>query len=85
MALVTGRFDPTGELYATLTADSRLRIWETATGNLRLEHTPTSHLADAYTCLAWSHAKVRETTFAAHSTAGHDADQMGISPTLAWG
>lgn len=59
MALVCGRFDPTGELYATLTTDSRLKIWETATGNLRQEHTPTTHLADAYTCVAWGHAKVR--------------------------
>lgn len=58
MALIVGKFDATGELYATLTADSRLRIWEAGTGNLRLEHTPTEHLADAYTCMAWGHPKV---------------------------
>lgn len=58
MSLVSGRFDASGELYATLTADSRLKIWEVATGNVRVEFTPTTHLADAFTCLAWGHATV---------------------------
>eukprot|EP00123_Amoebidium_parasiticum_P011451 comp20721_c0_seq1/m.27070 comp20721_c0_seq1/g.27070 ORF comp20721_c0_seq1/g.27070 comp20721_c0_seq1/m.27070 type:complete len:606 (-) comp20721_c0_seq1:170-1987(-) len=57
MGEVRGQFDPSGELYATLSADGRLRVWETATGNMRQEHTPATHLSDTFTCLAWGSAQ----------------------------
>eukprot|EP00124_Ichthyophonus_hoferi_P001977 Ihof_evm9s120 gene=Ihof_evmTU9s120 len=54
---VRGSFDPSGDLYATISGDGRLKVWETATGNLRQQYTSPTHLADTFTCLAWGSAQ----------------------------
>ncbi|CAM9955197.1 unnamed protein product, partial [Ectocarpus fasciculatus] len=47
-------FDPVaGELYASVSSDNRLRIWNTASGALRQQYVEPRHLAKQYTCIAW--------------------------------
>ncbi|KNC86897.1 hypothetical protein SARC_00992 [Sphaeroforma arctica JP610] len=46
--------DPTGALYACLSTDGRLRIYDTATSKLVVQHVSDANLSDAYTCLAWN-------------------------------
>lgn len=49
-------FASDGDHLATTTVDGRLRIWETATGILKQEYTPSSHLSATCSCLAWGFA-----------------------------
>ncbi|CAM9922811.1 unnamed protein product, partial [Hapterophycus canaliculatus] len=47
-------FDPaSGELYASVSSDNRLRIYNTASGALRQQYVEPRHLAKQYTCIAW--------------------------------
>ena len=46
-------FSTDGEFLAYCGADGRLKILETATGILKQEYTPSSHLTAMCTCLAW--------------------------------
>jgi len=46
-------FTPDGQYFALLSVDGRLRIWETVTGKLLQEFTPSSHLETTCTCLCW--------------------------------
>ena len=46
-------FSPTGEYFAYSSPDGTLKLWETATGTLKQEYTPSSHLSATCTCLAW--------------------------------
>eukprot|EP01134_Creolimax_fragrantissima_P001009 CFRG1009T1 len=51
---VYSSIDPTGTLFACLSADGRLRVFETATSKKIIEHVSDASLANAYTCLAWN-------------------------------
>lgn len=42
-----------GEILAYSTPDGRLKLWETSTGKLKQEYTPSSHLSATCTCLSW--------------------------------
>ncbi|XP_064484330.1 WD repeat-containing protein 43-like [Ornithodoros turicata] len=42
-----------GDLLAYSTPDGRLKLWETASGKLKQEYTPSSHLSATCTCLSW--------------------------------
>ena len=44
---------PTGEYFAYSSPDGTLKLWETATGTIKQEYTPSSHLSATCTCLAW--------------------------------
>uniref|UniRef100_T1IMG5 Small-subunit processome Utp12 domain-containing protein n=1 Tax=Strigamia maritima TaxID=126957 RepID=T1IMG5_STRMM len=60
-AMQSTSFSPGGEYFAHCTADGRLKIWETATGTLQQEYTPSAHLAASCTCLSWSPAHHKPT------------------------
>ncbi|XP_013780540.1 WD repeat-containing protein 43-like [Limulus polyphemus] len=44
---------PNGEYFAYRTPDGSLKIWETTTGTLKQEYTPSSHLSTTCTCMTW--------------------------------
>eukprot|EP00904_Undaria_pinnatifida_P002401 jgi/Undpi1/12161/HiC_scaffold_5.g01837.m1 len=47
-------FDPvSAELYASVSSDNRLRIWNTGSGELRQQYVEPRHLSKQYTCIAW--------------------------------
>ncbi|KAI0215238.1 WD repeat-containing protein 43 [Lamellibrachia satsuma] len=46
-------FSQTGEYFAYSSPDGTLKLWETVTGTLKQEYTPSSHLSATCTCLAW--------------------------------
>lgn len=46
-------FDDTLERFAVLTPDNRLRVFDAASGHLKLECYEPGHLAAAYSCFAW--------------------------------
>lgn len=50
------RFDAACEYFAAVSADGRLRVWDTATSELRQECAPGDFAADGAraTCIAWS-------------------------------
>merc|ERR1712048_50195 len=47
-------FTNDGHYLALLSVDGRLRIWETTSGKLRQEFTPSSHLETTCTCVCWT-------------------------------
>ena len=51
--MATAAFDGTGEAYAHITNDSRVKIWDVAAGACSHEYTPTGKHAAQLTCLAW--------------------------------
>ena len=54
MAAVTPvQFSQNGEYFAYASPDGTLKIWETSTGLLKHEYTPSSHLSATCTCIAW--------------------------------
>ena len=54
MAIVTPlSFSPNGEYFAYSSPDGTLKIWETVTGILKQEYTPSAHLSATCTCLSW--------------------------------
>ena len=59
-ARVIGGFDGSGEQLALLSADGRLKLWETATGKLSQSFTEPDHLVQRYTSLAWAPAVGRQ-------------------------
>lgn len=46
-------FSLDGRYLAFCGADGRLKVWETTTGLLKQEYTPSSHLTASCTCLSW--------------------------------
>lgn len=56
---VSSSFTQKGDYFALLSIDGRLRIWDTVSGNLLQEFTPTSHLETTYTCLCWIRNQTR--------------------------
>ena len=53
-ARVVAAFDGSGETLALLSADGRLKLWDTATGTLAQSFTEPDHLVQRYTSLAWA-------------------------------
>jgi len=51
----TGRsaFSQNGEYYAFCGNDSKLKIWETASGRLKHEYTPNRHLSSPCSVIGW--------------------------------
>lgn len=49
-----------GQYFALLSVDGRLRIWETVSGKLLQEFTPSSHLETTCTCLCWTRKESRK-------------------------
>ena len=54
-------FEPTapGErpsLFATVSEDGRLKLWDTAAGALHVQLTRPAHLSSVWTCIAWHRA-----------------------------
>lgn len=47
-------FSNHGEYLALSSYDGRLKLWETSSGCLKQEYTPSSHLSSTCTCLTWS-------------------------------
>ncbi|XP_006816305.1 WD repeat-containing protein 43-like [Saccoglossus kowalevskii] len=45
---------PNSELLAVSSPDGRLKLWDTTTGTLNQQYTPSSHLSATCTCVAWS-------------------------------
>lgn len=46
-------FSGDGRLFAAVSSDNRLKVWDAHTGALRHQFTQSSHLSAAYTCMAW--------------------------------
>ncbi|CAN0106013.1 unnamed protein product [Ascophyllum nodosum] len=47
-------FDPAwAQVYASVSSDNRLRLWNTASGELRQTYVEPQHLSKRYTCMAW--------------------------------
>ncbi|XP_041469636.1 WD repeat-containing protein 43-like [Lytechinus variegatus] len=46
-------FSVTDSYFATSSADGRLSIWDSKTGEVNQHYTPSSHLSSSCTCLAW--------------------------------
>ena len=46
-------FSPNGEYLAYSSPDGVLKLWETTTGKLAQEYTPSSHLSATCSCLQW--------------------------------
>lgn len=48
-------FDQNGDMFALVTTDNRLKIWETKVngGTLKSEYVSPQHLVESITCLAW--------------------------------
>ncbi|XP_070571108.1 WD repeat-containing protein 43-like isoform X2 [Ptychodera flava] len=44
---------PDGEYLAFASPDGRLKVWETETGVVKQQYTPSSHLSATCSCLAW--------------------------------
>nr|XP_037274336.1 WD repeat-containing protein 43-like [Rhipicephalus microplus] len=53
-----------GEYLAHSSSDGRLKLWDTSTGRLKQEYTPSAHLSAKCTCLSWG--PTRQQAFAAH-------------------
>lgn len=54
-------FSPNGEYFAYSSPDGTLKLWDSATGTLKQEYTPSSHLSSTCTCLSFApirHASV---------------------------
>ena len=47
-------FSPHGEYLALSSPDGTLKIWDTESGTIRQEYTPSSHLSSTCSCLAWN-------------------------------
>ncbi|KAK6177405.1 hypothetical protein SNE40_015512 [Patella caerulea] len=47
-------FSPNNEFLAYASPDGVLKVWETASGILKQEYTPSSHLSATCTCMSWS-------------------------------
>ncbi|KAK3599161.1 hypothetical protein CHS0354_040999 [Potamilus streckersoni] len=55
-------FSNSGEYFLYSSADGVLKLWETATGLLKQEYTPSSHLSATCSCLSWSNYRGSSTT-----------------------
>ncbi|KAH6926359.1 hypothetical protein HPB50_017539 [Hyalomma asiaticum] len=53
-----------GEYLAHSSSDGRLKLWDTSTGRLKQEYTPSAHLSAKCTCLSWG--PTRQQAFATH-------------------
>ncbi|KAH8027074.1 hypothetical protein HPB51_002019 [Rhipicephalus microplus] len=62
-----------GEYLAHSSSDGRLKLWDTSTGRLKQEYTPSAHLSAKCTCLSWG--PTRQQAF----TGGHTATVNGVS------
>ncbi|WAR18507.1 WDR43-like protein [Mya arenaria] len=54
MESTTVEISPDGELAIHSSHDGTVKVWETATGSLRSEYKPSSHLSASCTCLSWN-------------------------------
>ena len=57
------KFSLNGNYYAYTSADGSLKIWETNSGILKHEYTPSSHLSATCTCISWSPTALLEASF----------------------
>ncbi|CAM9114730.1 unnamed protein product [Discosporangium mesarthrocarpum] len=57
-------FEPiSASAYASVSSDNRIKVWDTASGNLRQQYVEPRHLSKKYTCIAWHRsAKARRDT-----------------------
>lgn len=46
-------FSPDIKYYASITAEGKLKIWDTENNALKQEFTPNLHLSSPCTCLQW--------------------------------
>jgi len=54
-------FDPLANLFASITSDNRIKIWNAISGNLEKELTDPKHLSVKYCCISWPAEKVNTT------------------------
>ena len=47
------KFDASAQLFAHVTADHRLVVWDTVTGTLKSEYASPQHLKQAISAVAW--------------------------------
>ncbi|XP_046675247.1 WD repeat-containing protein 43 isoform X1 [Homalodisca vitripennis] len=81
MVLEYSSFSTCGHFYAHCGSDSKLKIWETGTGNLKQEYTPNLHLTSPYTCLTW----ISSLNVATHPKKKRKSDGEGGLPLLVLG
>ncbi|KAH7972224.1 hypothetical protein HPB52_009759 [Rhipicephalus sanguineus] len=78
-----------GEYLAHSSSDGRLKLWDTSTGRLKQEYTPSAHLSAKCTCLSWG--PTRQQAFAAHKkrkrqkTSDDAGDALSEASLLAMG
>ncbi|CAH1793044.1 unnamed protein product [Owenia fusiformis] len=60
MATVVPSFSPNGEYFAYASPDGTLKLWDTETGTLKQEFTPSSHLSATCSCLKWGSIRSRK-------------------------
>jgi len=53
-------FSWNGQLFANLSSDGRLKLWECESGTAKQEYILPSHLAAVCTCLVWAPSKPTE-------------------------
>lgn len=56
-SMESAAFSSDGEYFAFSNSDGRLKLWETSSGILKQEYTPSSHLSSTCSCLSWSTEK----------------------------
>ncbi|XP_075555907.1 WD repeat-containing protein 43 [Dermacentor variabilis] len=77
-----------GEYLAHSSSDGRLKLWDTSTGRLKQEYTPSAHLSAKCTCLSWGPTRQG---FATHKkrkrqkTSDDAADALSEASLLAMG
>lgn len=55
--MMSSQFSKDGKYFAKITADGKVKIWETSTNTFKQEFTPNLHLTSPCTCLYWIHNK----------------------------
>ena len=54
---VAESFDSTGCSFAAVCGDGRVKVWDTASGKLKIEYISEDHLTNKFTCIAWPQAQ----------------------------
>ncbi|XP_019625691.1 PREDICTED: WD repeat-containing protein 43-like isoform X2 [Branchiostoma belcheri] len=68
---------PSSDCLARASADGRLQLWDTGSGAMRQEYTPSAHLSATCSCLAWGPLRENE-----HKKRKRKSDQMSALSSL---
>lgn len=80
MASALSCFDPLqGQLLAVVTADSRVRVWDTATGTVRQQYVDPKQAQHKFASVAWHRQQVPATQSKKRSSSGaQKASSLGL-------